>query len=121
METLKTDIKALFHASLYQSRWENIDIKPWIFLVLYQSAFSFSDRARLFYETNDLATFPLYLIRSLMTSPAMISPATDGTNAVDPGVLLLPVPFRSAPGIPSPSSAEPVDGSAKGVIGSSFE
>jgi hypothetical protein len=38
MEGQKIDIKALFGASLYQSPHQIIDIKPWIFFVLYQSA-----------------------------------------------------------------------------------
>ena len=39
-----------------------------------------------------------YFARSLMTSDAMISPTTDGTNAVEPGIARRSVHLCSAPG-----------------------
>ena len=38
------------------------------------------------------------IVRSFTTSPARISPATDGTNAMLPGMSLLSVHFLSVPG-----------------------
>ena len=43
-------------------------------------------------------------VRSRTTSPAMISPATDGTNATDPGTLQREEPPCAATASPCPSS-----------------
>ena len=51
--------------------------------------------------TSDLLVVPsqyFYFTRSLMTSDAMISPTTDGTNAVEPGIARRSVHLCSAPG-----------------------
>ena len=51
--------------------------------------------------TSDLLVVPsqyFYFARSLMTSDAMISPTTDGTNAVEPGMARRSVHLCSAPG-----------------------
>ena len=51
--------------------------------------------------TSDPLVVPsqyFYFARSLMTSDAMISPTTDGTNAVEPGIARRSVHLCSAPG-----------------------
>ena len=60
-------------------------------------------------------------VRSFMTSPAIISPTTDGTNAVEPGISLLSVHFRWAPGGQMQFVLQLIDMSSMGLVGSSFE
>ena len=56
-----------------------------------------------------------------MTSPAIMSPTTDGTNAVEPGISLLSVHFRWAPGGQMQFVLQLIDMSSMGRVGSSFE
>lgn len=49
-------------------------------------------------------------VRSRTTSPAMISPATDGTNATDPGTLQREEPPCAATASPCPSSPSCIRG-----------
>ena len=58
--------------------------------------------------------------RSLTTSPAMISPATEGTNAVEPGISLRTVHFR-VPGGQMQCFRQLMDGSSSGRVGCSVE
>lgn len=63
----------------------------------------------------------IYLIKSLITSPAMIRPATDGTNAVLPGTCLRWVHFLSVSGGHMQFVLQLIAISSTGVIGFSFE
>ena len=62
-----------------------------------------------------------YRHRSFTTSPAMISPATDGTNAVLPGISLLSVHLRAAPGGQIQCVLQLIDISSIGVRAFSLE
>ena len=56
-----------------------------------------------------------------MTSPAMISPATDGTNALLPGISLRTVHVLSVPGGQIQLVLQLISKSSSGRIGFSFE
>ena len=55
-----------------------------------------------------------------MTSPAIISPAAEGTNAVEPGISLRTVHFR-VPGGQMQCFRQLMDGSSSGLTGFSVE
>ena len=59
-------------------------------------------------------------IRSFTTSPARISPNTEGTNALLPGTCLRWVHFRAVPGGQMQCVRQLMDISSKGVIGGSW-
>ena len=61
------------------------------------------------------------LVRSFTTSPAMIRPTTDGTNAVEPGISLRSVHFLAVPGGQMQCSLQLMDISSNGRIGGSSE
>ena len=56
-----------------------------------------------------------------MTSPAMISPTTDGVNAVEPGMSLRWVHLCTAPGGQIQFVLQLMDISSSGLVGSSLE
>ena len=58
--------------------------------------------------------------RSLTTSPAIISPTTEGTNAVEPGISLRTIHFR-VPGGQMQCCRQLMDGSSSGRVGCSVE
>jgi len=58
--------------------------------------------------------------RSLTTSPAIINPTTDGTNAVEPGISLRTIHFR-VPGGQMQCCRQLMDGSSSGRVGCSVE
>ena len=60
------------------------------------------------------------LQRSLITSPAIISPTTDGTKAVEPGISLRTVHFR-VPGGQMQCFRQLMEGSSSGWVGCSVE
>ena len=60
-------------------------------------------------------------VRSLMISPAMISPTTDGTKAVDPGISRLWVHFLTVPGGQMQCCLQLIDISSRGLTGFSLE
>ena len=60
------------------------------------------------------------LHRSLTTSPAIISPTTEGTNAVEPGISLRTIHFR-VPGGQMQCCRQLMDGSSSGRVGCSVE
>lgn len=59
--------------------------------------------------------------RSLMTSDAMINPATDGTNALEPGIARRSVHLCFAPGGQIQCARQLIDISSIGVTGCSLE
>lgn len=79
----------------------------------------------LFQSCNNLiymiSTSCVTAVRSFTISPAMISPATDGTNAVDPGMSLRSVHFLAVPGGHIQCCLQLIDISSNGRIGFSFE
>ena len=58
-----------------------------------------------------------YFVRSFITSPAMIRPTTDGTNAVDPGMSRRSVHLWAAPGGQIQCVLQLIDISSIGRIG----
>ena len=60
-------------------------------------------------------------VMSLIISPAMIKPTTEGTNAVDPGISLLSVHFLAVPGGQMQCCLQLIDISSYGLIGFSLE
>ena len=62
-----------------------------------------------------------YFVRSLMTSPARISPATDGTNAILPGISRRSVHLWTVPGGQTQCDRQLILISSIGLIGCSLE
>ena len=60
-------------------------------------------------------------VRSLMTSPAMINPTTEGTNAVEPGISRRSVHFLAVPGGQMQWLRQLMAASSTGRIGFSCE
>ena len=58
--------------------------------------------------------------KSFITSPAMIKPTTDGTNAVDPGISRRTVHLR-VPGGQMQCVLQLMNGSSRGRVGFSAE
>ena len=63
----------------------------------------------------------LSCVRSLTTSAAMMSPAAEGTKAVEPGMSLRWVHFRTVPGGQTQCCLQLMDISSRGRIGVSRE
>jgi hypothetical protein len=68
-----------------------------------------------------LRFFILLSVRSFTTSPAMIKPATEGTNAVEPGMSLRSVHFLAVPGGHIHCCLQLIDMSSGGLVGISLE
>ena len=60
-------------------------------------------------------------VRSFITSPAMIRPATEGAKAVEPGMSLLSVHFLAVPGGHMQFVLQLMDISSMGLMGFALE
>ena len=65
--------------------------------------------------------FSYFFSISFITSPAIMSPTTEGTKETDPGTLRLAVHVLAVPGGQMQFSLQPAAGSTAGGIGGSFE
>ncbi len=73
------------------------------------------------YFLRYFSPFYHHFTRSLMTSPAIISPTTEGTKAVEPGISLLSVHFLTVPGGHTQCCLQLMDISSCGLIAFSRE
>ena len=99
---------------MFKRYWKDFAIFWGLFIVFVAGVFFFFYLVRIF-------ALSVSAVRSLTTSPAIISPTTDGTNALLPGIWRRAVHFLCVPGGQMQCERQLISSVSSGFIASSSE